>query len=234
MKLPLFLLSLPLPLVLTQSPNSTCHDPEFHNSTIHHPSSTASQCHHLSHLQALISLSSNATRLSAATHNDTASASAIQAAASAAASTLATLTANTTLTSLCAQLSASEADKASCRTLSRLEQIAAIANATTGAAAAFSDAVKSEADAQAAELARLQANATLTALCAGLKTEEACGEMKRLERMVGSAVNESAAVGGERDGQAWVERAQARLDELKGNTTLVAACDALGVEEGKK
>lgn len=258
MKFALLLLSL-LPIVPVQSQNSTCHggaDPDFHNSTTtHHPPSTVSQCHHLSHLQALTSLASNAIRIAAATHNNTAEASAIQASASAAASALATLTANSTFVALCDRVAASEAAKASCRALAGLEQLAAAlaaannsatvagpAGAVAGAGAPSDDAVRSGDAAAAAELARLRGNAPLTALCAALKTNESCAEMERLQRMVGQVANGTVATtGGEggrggrdaRKGKEWIERAQAKLDELKGNATLVAVCGAVGAEEGK-
>ncbi|KAH8907257.1 hypothetical protein BR93DRAFT_879081 [Coniochaeta sp. PMI_546] len=214
------LLATLLPLLLTLP--SPIHA-KSHNST-----STASQCHEIARLTALMDLSSNATKLAKASHNDTTKASAIQAKASAAASTLATLETNTTLTALCDQLFASEATKASCHRLAALEKIATLAANETAA----SDAVKSKASAQADTLAALQGNATLTTFCAALKTEETCKEMSRLQKVIDRAANATASGNSTRT-QQKVDKAQAKLAELKGNTTLVNACGALGLE-GKR
>lgn len=191
----------------------------------HNSTSTASQCHEIARLTALMDISSNATKLAKVSHNDTTIASAIQAKASAAASTLATLETNTTLTAVCDQLFASEASKASCHRLAALEKIAALAaNAT-----ATSDALKSKASAEAATLAALQGNTTLTTFCAALKTEETCQDMARLQKVIDRAANATAS-GNSTRSQQKVDRAQAQLAELNGNATLVAACGALGVE----
>ncbi|KAJ9144845.1 hypothetical protein NKR19_g6278 [Coniochaeta hoffmannii] len=212
MKLPLLLpLLLTLPSIVAKP---------HRNSTL-----TTSQCRQLTHLQAITALSNNATALAQATRNNTAKASTIQAQASAAASTLATLETNTTLTSLCDQLSASEAAISSCRRLSKLERITALAaNATTA-----TDKLKAKAADQAQELAVLQGNATLTTLCAGLKTKENCEEMARLQRVVEKAANATEGKNSTRS-QDRVGRVQAKLDQLAGNATLVAACAELGVD----
>ena len=212
MKSPLLLpLLLTLPFTLAKSHS---------NST-----STVSLCHQLAHLQAVTALSDNATALAQATRNNTAKASSIRAQASAAASTLATLETNTTLTSLCDELSASEAAISSCRQLSKLEKLAALAaNATTA-----TDKVKTKAADRAQELAALQGNATLTSFCAGLKTKETCEEMARLQRVVERAANVTEGKNSTRS-RSKLERTQAKLDQLTGNATLVAACGELGVD----
>jgi transcriptional regulator of acetoin/glycerol metabolism len=190
--------------------------------------SSTSQCRELAALTALMDISSNATKLAMASHNSTEKAAAIQAKASAAASTLATLETNTTLVAICDQIFASEASKASCHRLARLERMAALAyNETT-----TSDALKSKASAQANALASLQSNGTLTTFCAALKTEENCKEMTHLQKVIDRAANATAEIGNSTRSERKVKMAEKKLAELKGNATLVGICGVS--EEGKR
>ncbi|OIW27230.1 hypothetical protein CONLIGDRAFT_633564, partial [Coniochaeta ligniaria NRRL 30616] len=191
----------------------------------HNSTSTTSQCKEIARLTSLMDLASNATKLASATHDNSTKASAIQAKASAAATTLATLQTNTTLTALCDVVFASEATKASCQTMAKLEKEAAkAANATA------SDKVKTKAAAQANELAALQGNATLTTFCAGLKTQETCQEMSQLQKTIARAANGTASSKNSTKTQLKADKAQAKLAEMQANATLLAACSELGVE----
>ncbi|KAK0706622.1 hypothetical protein B0T26DRAFT_621578, partial [Lasiosphaeria miniovina] len=202
--------------------------------------STKAQCRQVARLTELASLAANQTRLDEVSKGNATRADALKAKATDGAAQLATLQANSTLMAVCDQVFAAEAMEDACGQLQRMEKLAAVtANATaldlrTDGNATKANALKAKVTADADQLAALQGNATLTAFCAGLDTQDACRNLARLQKEVSLAANTTALdtkFNGNAtkvaDFQAKTEKAQAKLAALQANTTLTDACASI-------
>ncbi|KAL8380875.1 hypothetical protein RB595_005256 [Gaeumannomyces hyphopodioides] len=100
------------------------------------------------------------------------------------------------------------------------------------------DALKKKVNDSKDKLNKLQSNSTLTQLCAGVQTKNQCGRMNRLTKKVErdqKVVNDQAALDNrfKKDAtrinlfKARAARDQQKLNEMKGNQTLTAACNAI-------
>lgn len=202
--------------------------------------STKAQCRQVARLTELASLAANQTKLDEVSKGNATRADALKAKAADGAAQLATLQANSTLMAVCDQVFAAEAMEDACGRLQRMEKLAGVvANATaldlrTDGNATKSDALKAKVAADADQLTALQSNATLTAFCAGLDTQDACRNLARLQKEVDLAAN-ATALDTKFNGnatkvanfQAKAEKVQAKLAALQENTTLTDACASL-------
>jgi len=212
--------------------------PRFRNGT--NPS-TQSQCRQLAQLTRLTALASNATALDEKSRGDPTKAAALAAKASAAATGLAALQSNTILVAECQQVLAVQDMKSTCHMLQRLEHLQSLASDPTSldekakGNSTKAERIKAAAAEGAAKLAALQGNQTIVGFCAKQQEKGECGELERLQKVVSLAGNATALgnrFGGDGEKMAKfqerVEEAKAKLEELKGDEELVAACAARG------
>lgn len=133
-----------------------------------------SLCKEMASLTKLVSLASNETKLAAKTKNNATKIADIQSKASLAATQLSTMESNTTLVSTCATISAAEATKDDCKTISQLQKLVSLAANETKLAdktknnATKIASIKDKATTAQTKLDAMTSNTTLVDACASI------------------------------------------------------------------
>jgi glutamine amidotransferase PdxT len=208
------------------------------------PLTDRQQCRQLDQMQHLVELAANTTRLDHKTHSNSTKIAAIQAKASQAAEAIAELQANATLMSTCAGIFAMEDTMDDCQRIARVEKQAALAANETALAEKFkgnqtrADEFKTKVADKQTELATLQANTTLTAICATAQTMGECAKMAKLQKQVDTAANDTLLADKFGTNEAKIEKvkakaanAQAKLDAMQANSTLTSICGSVASGE---
>ncbi|KAK0113997.1 hypothetical protein ONS95_014238 [Cadophora gregata] len=204
--------------------------------------SEKSQCKQIRKLQKFVDLASNTTKLEEVTNNNATKVAEIQAEASAAATQLTTLQSNATLVSDCAVINASEEQEDRCEETLELQAFIAFASNTTALAAQTNNnatkmaAIQAKASTAATKLQALTSNSTLQAACPAILQKEECKGMKKLEKFIEKANNQTLLDQATNGNTAKADKikaeavqAQAQLTELQSNKTFMDACAALGI-----
>lgn len=207
--------------------------------------SEKSQCNQMRKLQRFVDFASNTTKLQEITKNNATKVAELQAEASAASGKLTTLKSNVTLVSDCAIINASERQEEQCEETWELQAFVAFASNTTALAAKTNNnatkiaAIQAKASKAATELQSLMSNSTLQAACPAIMQKEKCEGMKKLEKFIEKAHNQTLldnATNGNSTKADWIKadaaKAQAKLTELQNNRTFMNACNALGLGKG--
>ncbi|KAL5326021.1 hypothetical protein ACEPPN_007158 [Leptodophora sp. 'Broadleaf-Isolate-01'] len=155
-------------------------------------------CKEMAQLTKLVSLAANETKLADKTKNNATKIASIQAKASEAATQLSTMESNATLVSTCAVISAAEATKDDCKTMSKLEKlIATAANETKLAEKTKNNATKiasfkEKATAAQTELDAMMSNTTLVDACTAISSAKEASKSDS-QKAAASASSSAAA-----------------------------------------
>lgn len=204
--------------------------------------STKSQCKQVSKLTAITDLAANTTKLADKLKNNATKIAEFQAKAATATTELNTLKANTTLMDSCNVIFAQQDMVQSCEKMVEIEKANEIINNATLLAkvtdnnATKADAFKAKVASKAADLSALQSNTTLTDFCSVVQTKATCKSMAKLAKEQALAANTTALndkLNGDADKvskfQAKVQKKVAAMEAMMSNTTLLDACQSLGV-----